>query len=75
MTKLIKEDAINDAMISGLIRAFKEELKDELMQKADDLAESIINTICKRLELKMVNNHLDFGTNDRHIKLEWIINK
>ena len=71
---LIKNDTINDAMLYGLFKTIKEELKEVLMQKAEEEIEPIINQICERLKVNLINDPIPFTWN-RHLKLECIIKK
>lgn len=67
-------DAINTAMLDGLKKAFKDELKQVLMKTAEKEIEPIIEKLSERIKLD-VCNWPDFFNDARRIKLEWLITR
>jgi hypothetical protein len=64
---------IEHEMLKGLKSAFADELKKELLEVAEKEVDKIVETISKRLELKLTHyknfNHMG------NINLQWIFKK
>lgn len=61
-------------MLNGLKEAFKDELKQILMETAEKEIEPIIKKLAERLELKL-STWPDYSNDTRNIKLEWLLIK
>lgn len=71
---ILSTDAISKAMMDGLVFAFKEELKEILMVKAEKEVEALVEKISSRLRIKIQQDH-DPTITQRDIKLQWIFKR
>lgn len=69
-----EHDAINTAMLEGLKKAFKDELKQILMKTAEKEIEPIVEKLSERMKLK-ISSYPDYLNDLRQIKLEWLLTK
>lgn len=69
-----EHDTINTAMLEGLKKAFKDELKQILMKTAEKEIEPIVEKLSERMKLK-ISSYPDYLNDLRQIKLEWLLTK
>jgi hypothetical protein len=71
---ILSDDAINEAMMGGLVYAFKEELKEVLMTEAENQVEALVEKISRRLRIKIERNYDDTVAHG-NIKLQWLFKR
>ena len=70
---LLNDDAINEAMMTGLREALRDELKTTVIKQLEETLDSVIDKIMEQVEVNVNNCAVSPFTQDRKIKVEWAI--
>jgi len=71
---VLEDSSINAAIIDGLKRALKNDLKASLMETAEKEVDDVVDRISKRFELRLFENN-DFLKDSKEINLTWLLKK